>query len=80
MARIPGLSRDEAAPEARSFFDRNLAAYGQVLNSTPIYAYRPSIQQGVFALGEGIRASGLIPARLRCLLNVRVASRVGCPY
>lgn len=80
MVRIRALTRDEAAPEAQAFFDENLATYGQVLNTTGVYAYRPTIQRGAKALGEGILASGLIPGRLRCLINVRIASLIGCPY
>lgn len=80
MARIHALTRDEAPLEVRAIYDANISTYGEVLNSTGIYAYRPTIQLGVKALGEGVVASGLIPTRLRCLINVRVASLVGCPY
>lgn len=80
MSRIHPLTRDEAAPEVRAIYDQNLTAYGQVMNTTGVYAYRPTIQLGVKALTEGIKASGLIPERLRCLINVKVASLIGCPY
>lgn len=80
MARIRALTREEAPPESRPAYDLNLEQYGQVLNSTGIYAYRPSIQLAARGLGEGIAASGLIPRQLRHLINVRVASLVGCPY
>lgn len=80
MTRIRALTRDEAPAEVRAFYDRNLETYGQVLNTTGLYAYRPSIQLGFRALSEGVVSSGLIPARLRHLINVRVASLVGCPY
>jgi hypothetical protein len=73
------LSRDEAPAEARPAFDRNLEIYGQVLNSTGVYAYRPTIQAGRQALAQAIDASGLLPARLRYLVMERVASLVGCP-
>lgn len=80
MARIHALEREEAAEEIRSAYDKDIATYGEVLNSTGIYAYRPTILQGAKALGEGVRLSGLIPTRLRCLLNVYIASQIGCPY
>lgn len=80
MARIHALTQGEAAEEIRASYDKDVATYGEVLNSTGIYAYRPTILQGAKALGEGIRVSGLIPTRLRCLMNVYVASHVGCPY
>ena len=80
MARIHALTREEAPAEVRSIYDANVQAFGQVLNTTGIYAYRPTIQFGVKALADGIQKSGLIPDRLRCLINVRIASQVGCGY
>jgi len=80
MARIPALSRAQAPAEVRSMYDANLQAFGQVLNTTGIYAYRPTIQLGVRAFAEGIQKSGLISDSLRCLINVRIASQVGCGY
>ena len=80
MDRVHALSREEAPAEARPAYDANLKAYGQVLNSTPIWAYRPTIQLGVKALADGIQQSGLISDKLRCLLNVRIASQVGCGF
>ena len=80
MARIPALTREEAPADVRSIYDANLTSFGQVLHTTGIYAYRPSIQLGVKALGEGIQKSGLISDKLRCLINVRIASQVGCGY
>ena len=80
MSRVRALSREEAPVDVRALYDGNLRAYGQVLNTTGIWAYRPTIQLGVKALADGIQQSGLVPDRLRCLLNVRIASQVGCGY
>jgi hypothetical protein len=80
MARIPALTRDEASPDVRPLYDANLAAFGQIMNTTGIWAYRPTIQLGVKALADGIQKSGLISDKLRCLINVRIASQVGCGF
>jgi hypothetical protein len=80
MSRLRALPREEAPADVRALYDANLAAFGQVLNTTGIWAHRPSIQLGVKALADGIQQSGLVSDRLRCLLNVRIASRVGCGY
>lgn len=80
MARIHPLTRDEAAEEARPAYDRNLATYGVVLNSTGLYAHRPTIQVGMAALSGGIARSGLLPDRLKVLVNLLVASLAGCPF
>ena len=80
MNRVRALAREEASADVRPLYDANLKAFGQILNSTPIWAYRPTIQLGVKALADGIQASALISDKLRCLLNVRIASQVGCGF
>jgi len=80
MARIHALTREEAPEEVRHIYDGNLKNWGQVSNTTGIWAYRPLIQFGVQALGKGIQESGLISEKLRCLINVRIASQVGCGF
>lgn len=80
MPRIPPLDRDSAPAEAQPFFDRDLEVFGQVLNSTRIAAYRPAIAAAAKGLGQTVAEGGLIPAQLRLLMNVRVASLVGCPF
>ena len=80
MARVQALTREEAHPDVRPLYDANLKAFGQIMNTTGVWAYRPTIQLGVKALADGIQASGLVSDRLRCLLNVRIAGRVGCGF
>ena len=80
MARVHALTREEASADVRSLYDGNLKAFGQILNTTGIWAYRPTIQLGVKALADGIQGSALISDKLRCLLNVRIASQLGCGF
>ena len=80
MARIHALTREEAPEEVRHIYDGNIKTWGQVSNTTGVWAYRPSIQAGVQALGRGISESKLISEKLRCLINVRIASQVGCGF
>jgi len=80
MARIRALTREEAPTDVRSLYDANLKAFGQIMNTTGVWAHRPTIQLGVKALADGIQQSGLISDKLRCLINVRIASQVGCGF
>ena len=80
MARIHALTRNEAPEEIRSIYDGNVKAWGQVSNTTGIWAYRPTIQLGVQAMGKGIQTSGLISEKLRGVINVRIASQVGSGF
>ena len=80
MTRLSALTREEASPDVRPLYDANLKAFGQILNTTGIWAHRPTIQLGVKALDDGLQQSGLISDKLRCLIIVRIASQVGCGY
>jgi len=80
MPRIPPLDRDGAPAEPQPFFDRHVEIFRQVLNSTRIAAYRPAIAAAAKHLGQAVAEGGLIPTQLRLLMNVRVASLVGCPF
>jgi hypothetical protein len=80
MLRIQGVSKENAPDEVRRLFEAQEQQYGSVLNTGKVYGLRPTIQQGVQALQQGILASGLIPADLRHLLCMKAAGINGCPY
>ena len=80
MMRIRLLKEDEVAPESRIHFQRDRAAFGTVLNSTGLYAHCPPILDAAKSLGAAVEQSGRLPRQLRCLLNVRAAAMVGCPF
>jgi hypothetical protein len=80
MARIKGVATDEANGEVREVFAAQEKRYGFVSNTAKVYALRPTIQQGVQALAQGIQASGLIDPALCHLLCVKTANINGCPF
>jgi len=80
MDRIRPLSRDEAHPDAQAFFDQDERAFGLVLNPTGVLAYRPPVLAAARALGRSVAKDAVLPAGLRSLICVRVASLVGCPF
>ena len=69
MPRIP-----LAVPAPRSL------APGAEPPAPSLYGHVPAIQQGARALDVGISAAEGISPQLRRLMNVRVASIVGCPF
>ncbi|MBV9119772.1 MAG: carboxymuconolactone decarboxylase family protein [Chloroflexi bacterium] len=79
MTRLEPLSRDQASAEVHDLFDKDLATYGRIMNTTGIYAYCPTIHIGLKQMAAGVNASGLLPLRLRCFLNLVVAGKVGDP-
>ena len=80
MGRIKGVSKSEANEAVRAVFEEQEKRLGLVSNTAKIYALRPTIQQGVQALAQGILASGLIEPDLRHLLCVKTAHINGCPF
>ncbi len=80
MSRIEPLDRDEAHPDAQPFFDQDVRAFGLVLNPTRIMAYRPPIQAAARALSRSVAKEAVLPAALRALICVRIATLVGCPF
>ena len=80
MARIRGVTKDEAPDEVRPLFEEQERRYGFVTNTAQVYALRPTIQKGVGALTDGIRGSGLIEPELLHLVCVKTARINGCPY
>lgn len=79
MSRLRPLREDEIPENARVYFQRQQAAFGTVFNSTAFAAYFPEMMVATQELGAAIEGSS-IPAQLRLLLNVKVASMIGCPF
>ena len=80
MARIRGISPEEASPATRQRMDRDVEQHGHVLPGTAISGLTPTIQEGTRALDAGITAAGGVSQQLRRLMNLRAAQIVGCPF
>lgn len=80
MPRIHEVPLEPDDPLARELFRKNVEEYGFVLNTSRVYAYRPTIMRGLAQLQQGVNESGLLGAELKALVNVRVASLNGCPF
>ena len=81
MARIKGVTESDAnSDDVRRIIAEQKKRHGFVSNAAQVSAVRPTIQQGVQALAQGIQDSGLIAQELRNLVCVRTAHINGCPY
>ena len=79
MARVRLLGEQDVPEEARRYLQEQQETYGTVLNSTAFAAYFPGMMAASRELGAAID-KGELPAEFRRLLNVKVASQIGCPF
>ena len=80
MARIEGITPEEADGYAGRVFEAQAKKWGAPLLNHLLYARRPTIFRGVRGMWGGIEASGLIDAKLQALVNRRVAALNGCEF
>lgn len=80
MARIAGANLNQADRYVKDVLDAQQKTWGAPLLNHLLYARRLSIFRGVRAMWTGIESSGLIDARLRGLINRRVAALNGCEF
>ncbi len=80
MARVAGITEQEATADVKELFERQRRTFGEVLNTTPVFALRPTILAGSTALAAGIDASGLIEPPLKYLVYTKTAWINGCPF
>ena len=77
MSRIDPTNEALAA-DLRQELDRQAQRYGSPLVNHLVLARRPTIFRGFRAMWNGIDDSALIDRALISLLNLRVASLLGC--
>ncbi|MSQ18884.1 MAG: hypothetical protein EXR39_04850 [Betaproteobacteria bacterium] len=64
----------------QALFDKERAAFGDLLNPTKVMAHCPPILEAAKALGASIERSGQLPKDLPALVYLRVATINGCPF
>jgi len=77
MPRVPAAD-SEIPTDVRAVCDRLVERYGSLPYNHAVLARRPTIFRAFRGMWEGLEHSGLLPTRLVDLVNVKVASLVGC--
>lgn len=80
MARIADANLEQVDRYVKDVLDAQQKTWGAPLLNHLLYARCPSIFRGGRAMWTGIESSGLIDARLRALINRRVAVLNGCEF
>jgi alkylhydroperoxidase family enzyme len=80
MPRVREIEDDGGDPILKDIFAKETETFGYVLNTTKVLAHTPPILRAAKQLGASIEKSGLLPAPLIPLVNLRVALINGCPF
>ncbi len=80
MARIADANLEQADGYVNDVLAAQKRTWGAPLLNHLLYARCLSIFRGARAMWSGIESSGLIDARLRGLINRRVAALNGCEF
>jgi hypothetical protein len=79
VPRIREIDDGNATAEQKGLLDDDVASYGQVLNTTRLYAHVPDLVPPLRVL-HGALAGGGLPEGLVSLARLRVAQINGCPF
>ena len=80
MARIPGVEPSEAGLLARIAYWFVKRKLGRVIMPVKIHAHHSRLLRGVASMQMAQEAAGTLDRGLKCLAEVLVARRVGCPF
>ena len=80
MPRISEIESAGSDETLRNIFDKERAAFGDLLNPTRVMAHCPPILRAAKMLSASIVQSGQLPRTLPPLVYLRVASINGCPF
>jgi alkylhydroperoxidase family enzyme len=80
MPRVREIAEDGGDPTLKELFERERETFGDLLNTTKVYAHCPPILRAAKQLSASIEKSGLLPPELVPLVYLRVALINGCPF
>lgn len=80
MPRVREIEDDGGDPILKEAFAKERELFGDLFNTTKIFAHCPPIMKAAKQLSASIEKSGRLPASLVPLVYLRVALINGCPF
>jgi alkylhydroperoxidase family enzyme len=80
MPHVSEITEDGGDPILSKMFARQREIFGDLLNPAKVMAHCPPILEASARLGLALEQSNRLPASLRSLLYLRVATINGCPF
>ena len=79
-SRLAPPDASDLPASARRILTEETARFGAPLNTTMVWAHHPVLLAAYRAWSKAMSEATLIPANLKFLVYVRVASLNGCPF
>jgi len=80
MPRISRLDRSAVSPEVGGIYDNFMKVRGNVPNMFSTLAHRPELLRTMVAHFQVTMSNGVLPAKLKELLFVRISQMNRCEY
>jgi alkylhydroperoxidase family enzyme len=80
MPRVREIVDDGGDPLLKDIFAKERELFGDLLNTTKVYAHCPPVLKAAKQLSLSIEKSGLLPPSLLSLVYLRVALINGCRF
>ena len=80
MPRVREIDDDGGDPILKESFAKERELFGDLFNTTKIFAHCPPIMKAAKQLSASIEKSGRLPVSLVPLVYLRVALINGCPF
>jgi alkylhydroperoxidase family enzyme len=80
MPHVSEITEDGGDPVLSKIFARQREMFGDILNPARVMAHCPPILEAAGLLSAAVERSNRLPAGLRALLYLRVATINGCPF
>jgi alkylhydroperoxidase family enzyme len=80
MPRVREITEDGGDPLLTEIFTKEREAFGDLMNPTKVMAHCPPIMVAAKRLSAAVEKSNLLPAQIRALVYLRVATINGCPF
>jgi alkylhydroperoxidase family enzyme len=80
MPRVSEIEDDRGESTLQPIFTKERELFGAPLNTTKIYAHRPTVLKAMKDMADAIERSGLVDTQLRSLVYLKVALINGCPF
>jgi hypothetical protein len=80
VARIEPVDLEHTTGTAREVLDADISKHGSVMNTTAIMVHVPEMAAAARRFSAAVAAGTGIADELRLLMNLRVASLIGCEF